>query len=316
MLDSKGIQAAVAVCLLLGAVNGCTSDDTAPSNGTSSTTGAAGGTSTGTGTGTGQAGGGATSTGGSGAGGGDVGGASSLDGECASWPTQHPEWLWCDDFETEHDLSVSYDDYSTNGFEVSNADALSGSYALRQHYTVGQVDAGWISKFYGDTLGGDYGPIQDHFYMRWFHKFEAGFSGAPPKMARITSIGPGWDKRFGVYYWIDQFEIVADVNTPDGWLPLQRSGFFYSDPANIGRWTCHEMLVQANTPGMNDGAYVYWVDGMKLIDVSGVSLVGNTDYHFNNAMLDCYWNDGSPAEQNRYYDNLVISTAPIGCGAN
>ena len=29
-------------------------------------------------------------------------------------------------------------------------------------------------------------------------------------------------------------------------------------------------------------------------------------------MLDCYWNGGSPKEQNRYYDNFVISTKRIG----
>jgi hypothetical protein len=316
--------ALLAAGLSAAAAGGCSSESgdgvTTVGGGTSSAAGGGGATSTGTPTG--EVGAGGTSTGsvptggGTATGGTGAGGAPSLEGECDDWAALHPEWLWCDDFETEQDLTVNYDDYGLNGLEVSNADPLAGSYSLRQHYTTGQVDAGWISKFYGDTLGGDYGPIQDHFYMRWFHKFEAGFSGAPPKMARLTSIGPGWDKRLGVYYWIDQFEIVADVSTPDGWLPLQHSGFFYSDPANIGRWTCHEMYVKANTPGLADGAYRYWVDGQQVIDVSGVSLVGNNDYHFNNAMLDCYWNDGSPAEQNRYYDNFVISSAPIGCGAD
>jgi hypothetical protein len=281
--------------------------------GTSTAIGGNGGTGQG-GAGAGTSTGTASSQGGSGAG--SVGGGS-VEGECDDWQQQHPEWLWCDDFETEHDLTVGYEDTSLNGMDVSNADALSGDYSLRQHYTAGQVNAGWISKFFGDTLGNDYGPIQDHFYMRWFHKFEAGFQGAPPKMARITSIGPGWDKRFGVYYWIagDDHEIVADVNTANGWIPVQHSGFFYSEAANIDRWTCHEMYVKANTPGQDDGAYAFWIDGVKVIDITGVSLVGSTDYHFNNCMLDCYWNGGSPAEQNRYYDNLVISTSPIGCGS-
>jgi hypothetical protein len=150
--------------------------------------------------------------------------------------------------------------------------------------------------------------------MRWFHKFADGFDCCPPKMARITSIGPGWDKRFGVYYWIENQEIVADVSTPDGWLPIQHSGFSFADPGNIGRWICHEMYVKANTPGQSDGEYTFWVDGVPVVEITGVSLVGSTDFHFNNAMLDTYWNGGSPSEQNRYYDNFVVSTERIGCG--
>ncbi len=99
-----------------------------------------------------------------------------------------------------------------------------------------------------------------------------------------------------------------------GWLPVEHSGFVFSDPDNIGRWICHEMHVKANTPGETDGAYTYWVDGEKLIEKTGVDLVGETDFHFNNAMLDSYWNDGSPTDQSRYYDNFVVSTQPIGCG--
>ncbi len=248
-----------------------------------------------------------------------------LDGECDDWQTAHPNWLWCDSFDDGQEISDKYPDFGTTGMSVSDEDALSGTHALSQHYDQGQVDAGWVSFFYGDTLGGDYGPVQDEIYMRWYHKFEDGFegdpeNGLPPKMARITSIGPGWDKRFGVYYWIHDYEIVADVSAPyssqansAGWLPVTSSGFSYSDPANIGRWICHEMHVKANTPGMTDGAYTFWVDGEKVIEKTGVDLVGSTDYHYNNAMLDCYWNGGSPKAQSRYYDNFVISTELIGC---
>ncbi len=248
-----------------------------------------------------------------------------VDNECDGWAQDHPDWLWCDDFDDGVPLGDKYPDVGLTGLTVDDADAWSGPMSLHQRYDGGQVDAGWVSFFYGDTLGGDYGPVQDEIYLRWYHKFEGGFQphadhGLPPKMARITSIGPGWDKRFGVYYWVEGDEIVADVSAPyssqansSGWLPLERSGFHFTSE-NLGRWICHEMHVKANTPGQSDGAYTFWVDGVVVVERTGVDLVGSTDFHYNNAMLDAYWNGGSPAAQSRYYDNMVVATSRIGCG--
>jgi hypothetical protein len=230
----------------------------------------------------------------------------------------HPEWLWCDDFELEHDISVNYPDYSTTGFSVTADDPFEGNYSLRQHYDQGMVNAGWIAWFYCDTLGNDYGPCHDDIYVRWYHKFEPGFEGLPPKMARINSIGPGWDKRFGVHHWIEGGVIVADVEAPyssqandAGWLPTQYSSFDFND--HIGDWVCLEMRVKKNTPGQADGAYIFWANDVAIINRTSVDLVGSTSYNFNNVMLDTYWNGGSPKAQSRYYDNFVISTQRIGC---
>lgn len=245
-------------------------------------------------------------------------------GECENWRTIKPDWLHCDDFETNQNLSTYYYDISTNGFSASADDPMLGNYSLKQHYVAGQVDAGWIAWSYCDTLGYDWAArtgdpkkgCHDEIYMRWYHKFEEGFSPNtfPPKMARITSIGPGWDKRFGVYYWIDgdvcDSCIVADVNSANGWLPIIRTGFSYENPVNIGRWTEHEMYIKKNSSGQADGAYSYWIDGKLSASRSNVNLAN--DYNFNNAMLDCYWNGGSPKEQNRYFDNFVISVSYVG----
>ena len=242
--------------------------------------------------------------------------------ECLDWRNMHPEWIWCDSFETGS-IASDYDDVSTNNFGVVDEEAFDGRYSLRQHYDVGQVNAGWISWFYCDALGQNHGGCHDDIYMRWYHKFEDGFGGAPPKMARIRSLGPGWDKRFAVHFWLGgapDYEIAADVYAPyssqansAGWLPLARSDFHYSEPENIGRWVCLEMRVKKNTPGSSDGAYQFWADNSMIVNRQNVDLVGSTSYNFNEAMLDCYWNGGSPEAQNRYYDNLVISTQRIGC---
>ncbi|MDD5527610.1 MAG: hypothetical protein PHO56_01370 [Patescibacteria group bacterium] len=226
-------------------------------------------------------------------------------------------YLWSDNFDDGKTLSEKYQDVSTNGMSVSSADALSGKYSLRQTYSQGQVDAGWVVRV--DNSG-----FPDHVFMSWAHKFESGFQGFPPKMARIRyrpRSGPNaWQTRFAVHTWIEtNGEVALDVVAPDssqanstGWLAIARSGFSFADPANIGRWVNFEMEVKLNTPGKKDGLYRLWIDNKLVIERIGVDLRGNTDYKWNEAMLDTYWNGGSPKVQSRYYDNFIISTERIG----
>jgi hypothetical protein len=255
-------------------------------------------------------------------GGKDSGQPQTIQTECVGWKSKHPTWLWCDDFEQTTDLNKSYPDTGLTGFGISTEDALSGTHSIRQRYTKSQVNAGWIFWFYSDALGKSYSQPQEEIYVRWFHKFEAGFTGVPPKMARLSSIGSGWNKRFAVHHWIDpsSYNIKADVHVPyssqansSGWLPAAKSTFSYKNQANIGRWICHEMYVKNNTSGQADGAYTFWADGKEIVKRTNVDLRGSTSYNFNAVQLDCYWNGGSPKEQSRFYDNLVISSERIGC---
>jgi hypothetical protein len=36
----------------------------------------------------------------------------------------------------------------------------------------------------------------------------------------------------------------------------------------------------------------------------------------NAVLFENYWNAGSPVTQERYFDNIVISTSRIGCGCD
>ncbi len=233
-------------------------------------------------------------------------------GECDQWQERHPDWIWCDDFESDGDLKDRYQDYSTNGMSVSSDDVFEGEHALKQHYERGQEGAGWITRV---------GSHPDHVFMRWYHKFEQGFEGAPPKMARIRyrpRYGD-WRAVFAVHCWIEDDIVLADVRAKNSsqcnsafYLPKAKSEFSFDDPANIGRWICFEMEVKLNSPGSTDGLYRIWADNELIVERLNVDLRGSTDDKINELMLDCYWNGGSPKEQNRYYDNFVIATSRIG----
>ena len=246
-------------------------------------------------------------------------GQAAPENECENWQSLHPEWIFCDDFETEQNLNVNYDDVSTNGMFVSTNDAFRGTYCLEQHYTAGQVNTGWVGKFFGDNPNlNPPGPKYDEIYVRWYHKFDDGFIGLPPKMARLRlQIPSDWKGYVTVHQWIEEYDCLkADtwVKGEDRWLPRAYSTLDYSEPANIGRWICIEVRVKLNTPGQSNGEIEYWADGEQILYRNGLNLRSDyDDYGLNFMQWDCYWNDpGSPASQSRFYDNFIISTGPIG----
>ncbi|MHC4740136.1 MAG: heparin lyase I family protein, partial [Planctomycetota bacterium] len=243
--------------------------------------------------------------------------------ECYNWQTLHPEWIFCDDFETEQDLSVNYHDTDggDSGMSVTTNDPYSGTYSLEQYYTTDQVNAGWITRYIGDNPHlASPGDKIDEVYYRFYHKFEDGFTGLPPKMARlkIFRTPTDWDGGLAVYQWIDTSKLVADIRTYDGsgysWLPITFSTLDYSQSVNIGRWICIEVRIKSNTTGQSDGQVQYWADGEEILYETDLDLQAeySNGKGLNMVMLDCYWNAGSPANQSRFYDNYVISLDRIG----
>ena len=117
-----------------------------------------------------------------------------------------PAIIWADDFEDTDSLYDDYHDVSNNGgrFDLSGLDALGGSArSVRQLYDPGQVNAGWMWYFFGDhpSFGG--GTRQTDIHVRWYHKFEEGFQGHPPKMERLGGFAyTDWTLSFMAHHWI------------------------------------------------------------------------------------------------------------------
>jgi hypothetical protein len=238
---------------------------------------------------------------------------------CIDCPVEEQKIILCDDFEGD-DLSVNYEDINAKtgqGIELSSNDFFRGEQSLMQSYTPGQVEAGWISNVIEDGY-------PDHVFVRWYHKFEEGFEGLPPKMARIKNREyVNWRTGFAYHIWIDKGLLNADIYAPNssqansvGYLPVHYTSFSYADPENIGVWVCIEVELKLNTSGAADGHYRMWVNGKKELEKLNVDLRGSTDLKITEVLLDCYWNGGSPKNQSRYYDDFIISTERIGCSCS
>lgn len=236
-----------------------------------------------------------------------------LSAECDNWQSTHPEWLWCDDFESSQALDTRYEDVSLAGFGQSTEDAYQDQGSLKQAYTVGQVDAGWVIKVNNSGF-------PDHVFYRYYHKFPSDYTVFPPKLSRIgyRQRGTTWQNIFKVHTWLkNDGEVTLDVLAKNssqanssGYLSVRNSGFTLA--AKSGEWVAIEVEVQLNTPGRSDGLYRLWIDGNLLIEALNIDLRGNTNDKINEVTLDTYWNGGATGALNRYYDNFVISTAKIG----
>ena len=243
-----------------------------------------------------------------------IGKSISLVGESDRWQAIHPEWLWCDDFEVSRPLSASYADIAANGMSIDSSDAYAGRYALRQLYTAGQVDAGWIIRV--DTAG-----YPDHVFMRFYFKLGAGFSGTSLTMGGIRSrerFG-AWNTKYSFALNIVSGAVNATMYGPmssqansTGYLFEDNTGFVLIGNEHTGRWVPFEMELQLNTSGNADGACRVWVDDTLRIEHSGIDVRGSDTSKINEAILAPYFNTGSPKAQSLYYDNLVISTQKIG----
>jgi hypothetical protein len=241
----------------------------------------------------------------------------------------NPAVILCEDFETNNQSTWS--DYEDNGFIVATDEALSGSNSMRQQYQLGQVDAGWLAWFFGDhPLGGTRsGESFEEIYFRWYHKFQDGWPPTryPEKMARVRShyVDCGWCFTWIEHFWLREdgtalSDPVSNIAAPNGtvfsserWLGTMNMDLNLADYGDS--WVSLEMSVRLNTPGQNDGRITFWANGQIVLDRQDVNLRGAyAQTMINVAMIDTYWNESSPVEGlRRWYDNVVLSTQPIGC---
>ena len=85
------------------------------------------------------------------------------------------------------------------------------------------------------------------------------------------------------------------------------------DSLHDDTWYCIEAHVRLNDPGQSNGVQEFWIDGQLEARQDGLDFVRSyTDYAINAIFFENYWDSGSMRTQERYFDNIVVSTEPIG----
>jgi hypothetical protein len=98
------------------------------------------------------------------------------------------------------------------------------------------------------------------------------------------------------------------------WLGSMPSAQPEEDKAHAGKWACYEFHVKLNDAGQSNGVFELTINGQPSARKTGLNFVSSyAAYGINALFLEQYQNDGAPAANVRVFDNLVVSTKPIGC---
>lgn len=260
--------------------------------------------------------------------------------ECDSAPAA---WIWCDDFEA--DRLASYFEYENpEGRFIRSAGAgRSGTYGMRARWTAGAQTAGALHLAFGATPQAYMDPVDAgtakyrEIFWRFYVRRQAGWvGGGGDKVSRahIFASATTFAQALAAHVWsgdgADAEYLEADpasgtdeagnlvtstYNDPNfRWLGAVRGNtpIFGSAASNV--WTCIEAHVRLNDAGQSNGLFDVWIDDAVEIQKSGMNWIGAYDaFGINSIYVENYWNAGSPAEQERYFDDFVVSTERIGC---
>lgn len=262
----------------------------------------------------------------------------------ASCATPASGWIWCDDFEA--DRLSSYFEVVTDGGSLARAGAVgrNGSWGMRSRFAVGQVSAGSMKLAFGRTPDAYFRPVDAgtrnyrEMYWRFYLRNAATWTGGGgDKLTRLTSFaGTNWSQAMIAHIWsgaaganqnylaldpasgTDAAGTVMTTTYNDfanlRWLGLARSNTPIFDASRVGQWYCIESHVKLNTAGQSDGVFELWINGQAEASRTGLNWLGNySAYGLNAIFLESYWNAGSPAVQERYFDDFVVSETRIGC---
>ncbi|MHC4396576.1 MAG: hypothetical protein ACYS1A_13065 [Planctomycetota bacterium] len=263
--------------------------------------------------------------------------------ECENWQSLHPEWIFCDDFESDTAMvrDGRYFEYSNNGgdFAPIAGVGLDASKGMRVIFQQGEVSAGSLKLGFGRNpnayMNKGIRSTEDfrEVYYRMYLKMQDGWTGSPAKLSRATcfSSSTDWSQAMIAHLWSSgDYLLVDPVRCVDPVTSLVKC-VGYNDFGNMdwignlagvtpifdsvhdGIWYCVEARVKLNDSGSGNGIQDFWIDGNLEARRAGLNFVASyTDYAINAIFFENYWNSGSPQLQERYFDNIVVSTQPIG----
>ena len=251
-------------------------------------------------------------------------------------------WIWCDDFENANPLSDYYNYDSASGRFVKAAGiGVNGSEGVSASYLQGVQSAGGFLFTFGrnpvDSMVNnttDYREIYTRIYVRTQVGWASPNSNS--KFGRVWVFSADdWSQAMIAHLWtgspanttllIDPASCVSGSTVQCvGYNDFDHLIFFGGTlgstaimaAANADTWYCVEHHVKLNTSGSSDGVQEYWVNGNLEAQDTGLNFTGTyTAYALNTIAIENYDNDGAPQDQTRYFDNFVVSTQRIGCGA-
>jgi len=268
-------------------------------------------------------------------------GSSSLTAnECG---TPQSGWIWCDDFE-QNRLASYFEYIDDNGsFVRTNGVGVDGSVGMRVHFAQGQTSAGALHLAFGKVPQSTFRPVDAgttvyrEVYWRMYVRNQPGWvGGGGDKLSRAISFASSssWAEAAIAHVWSNSSQqnylMIEPASGMDAngtlktttyndfpnlrWIGSRTAADPTFDAAHVGQWHCVEAHAKLNDAGQSNGLFEFWIDGKLEAQSTGLDWVGSfSTYGFNAVFFENYWNAGAPQAEDRYFDNIVVSTQRIGC---
>jgi hypothetical protein len=259
--------------------------------------------------------------------------------ECA---TPGAGWIFCDDFETNR-LAKYYEiDNASGRFARTASSGRNGSFGMRAAFAAGQASGGRLSLAFGKVPSTYFRPVDAgtanyrELYWRFFVRRESGWVGNGPGALTKAMIfaGSNWSQAMVAYGRTDasdsrylQLEPMSGTDASGKLVTAAfndtrlrslgaiRSAAPEEDASRIGQWACYELHAKLNDVGQANGVYELSVNGQLSARKAGMNWTGAyATYGINSLNIENFYPNVAPAANVRTMDNLVVSTAPIGCG--
>ncbi|MBK7578593.1 MAG: hypothetical protein IPI67_00170 [Myxococcales bacterium] len=83
----------------------------------------------------------------------------------------------------------------------------------------------------------------------------------------------------------------------------------------LDKWVCLEMMMKANDPGKSNGEMAYFIDGVPAHQLTTMAFRATSDLKLNMVRLQHYLetSDAKSHSNRIWFDDVVVSTEPIGC---
>ena len=254
-------------------------------------------------------------------------------------------WLWCDDFEVDRTRAGYFEYDAANGsFLRESGSGRNSGYGMHSHFAPGQINGGSLKIAIGRTPDPYFRPVdagtanyREIYWRVYMNNAPTWRGGFGYKMSRATVLnGSDWSQAAFAHVWganntTDNRLFLDPASGTDAagnvvthgyndfpnmrWLGSAASLTPITDIAHIGRWYCVEAHARLNDPGQSNGAFELRIDGVLEAQRTGMNWVGAyNNYGWNAILLENYWNaPGATQANDRYFDDFVVSTQPIGC---
>lgn len=268
-----------------------------------------------------------------------TGTANAVVAECK---TPKHEWIWCDDF--EQDRLSSYFEVSNpaGAFARTGGAGLASSQGMRAHYSKGVESAGNLKLAFGRTpnsymrpVGAGSANFREVYWRVYVRTDPATWSGKGGfKFTRAVVLSnANWAEAMAAHLWTGESTAVLTLDPASGtttsgalqtttyndlgkfrWLGATAGGTPIFDVAHRGTWYCVEAHVRLNDANASNGIFEFWIANVLQARRADLNWVGAySAYGINAVFLENFWNGGADKDQERYFDNFIVSTARIGC---